>query len=169
MKVVSNTSPIIFLTKINRLELVNKLYGPTIILPQSVYNELLFRDLPGTPFIKNNPPYFSIMPSKKTFPGLDFLGKGERECIEIGKTQAADLILMDDKMGRGMAQALNLRVKGTAGILLEAQHKGLISHSQFQSDLVNLMKNHYFRISADLFSAILQTAKTISKIKKNIP
>ena len=39
----------------------------------------------------------------------------------------ADLVLIDDRVARNIAEHLGLRVKGTLGVLVSAKRKGLIT------------------------------------------
>ena len=52
---------------------------------------------------------------------------GEAETIILAQEQAADIILIDEKLGRRYACHLNIPVSGTIGILIKAKENGLIS------------------------------------------
>ena len=55
------------------------------------------------------------------------LDKGEKATLQVALANHADLVLMDEKIGRNMAEYLGLKVSGTLGVLLKARKAGLIS------------------------------------------
>jgi hypothetical protein len=127
-KIISNTTPILSLLKINKLSLLENLYGK-IIIPTAVYQEIekgkekpYYLDLKLIDWIEireiRNPG------SKDYFLDLD---EGEAEVIILAKEQNADLIIMDEIMGRRIAKQFNLTVTGTIGVLLKAKEKGFVN------------------------------------------
>ena len=54
------------------------------------------------------------------------LDRGEAEAITLAQEQAADLIIIDEKLGRRYAHRLGLTSTGTVGVLLRAKREGLI-------------------------------------------
>lgn len=126
-KIVSNTTPIISLLKINRLELLQQLYQK-VYIPTAVYNEIeagrnkgYYKDLSKIDWIciidvhdKQAVKYF-----------LD-LDAGEAETIILATELNADLTLIDEKPGRFHAKHADLKISGTIGILIKAKTEGLI-------------------------------------------
>jgi predicted nucleic acid-binding protein len=127
LKVVSNSTPIISLLKINRLELLQKIYTK-IHIPVAVYHEIeagktkkYYKDLSQIDWIQIT----EIQDKQvvKKFPDLD---AGEAEAIVLAVGLNADLILLDEKAGRYHAKHANLNVTGTIGMLIKAKSTGLI-------------------------------------------
>jgi len=126
-KIISNTTPILSLLKINKLGLLEKLYGK-IVVPFAVYQEIENG--------KDKPYYldlFSInwieirkIKDKKSREYLFDLDDGEAEVLILAKETNADLVLLDEIMGRRFAKQLNINFTGTIGILLRAKEKGHI-------------------------------------------
>lgn len=126
-KIVSNTTPIISLLKLNRLDLFQQLYKQ-IYIPSAVYEEIeagktkgYYKDLTKIDWIriteikdKQAPRYF-----------LD-LDAGEAEAIVLATEIQADLIILDEKLGRFHAKHAELKVTGTIGILIKAKSAGFI-------------------------------------------
>jgi len=127
-KVVSNTTPIISLLKINRLDLLKQLYTQ-IYIPEAVYKEIeagktkeFYKDLSKIDWIK----IVKIQDKLAVKYFLD-LDSGEAEAIVLASEINADLIILDEKLGRFHAKHADLKVTGTIGILLKAKTDGLIS------------------------------------------
>ena len=127
LKVVSNTTPIISLLKISKLEILKNLYDE-IFIPNAVYEELeaglnkeYYKDLTQINWINIVP--IKSKSSHKYFIDLD---KGEAEAIILATEIQADLIIIDEKIGRYYANHADLKVTGTLGVLLKAKKEGLI-------------------------------------------
>ena len=127
-RVVSNTTPIISLLKIGKLDLLKELYG-RIFIPYAVYQELERG--------KNKAYYINLavldwieirkIESREFIAYISNLDDGEAEVIMLAKDLNADLVIMDEIIGRKYAKDFNLNITGTLGILLKAKEKGLIS------------------------------------------
>ena len=125
MIVVSDTTPLISLLKINRLELLERLFGE-VMIPKAVFDELTvdqrFRteadQIRQKSFIVvkpvNNQESASVL---KRATGLD---QGESEAIVLTDELKADLLLMDEAKGRNVSTQMGLRIMETIGILMAA-------------------------------------------------
>jgi len=129
MLVISNSSPIIHLTKIGRLELLKNLYGQ-ILVPTKVYSECTdttsYRA--ETHYI-SSATWISIVQIEnlKLFNLLySEIDAGEAEAIVLSLERSADLVLLDDMEARMKARRLELRIAGTLGVLLKAKKSGLV-------------------------------------------
>ena len=127
-KIVSNTTPIISLLKLDQLELLQKLYTD-IFIPSAVYNEIeagktkgYYKDLSKIDWIK-----IADIQDKQAIKYFLDLDTGEAEAIVLATEIDADLIILDEKLGRFHAKHAGLRVTGTIGILIKAKSEGLIS------------------------------------------
>ena len=125
MIVVSDTTPLISLLKINRLELLERLFGD-VMIPKAVFDELTvdkrFRteadQIRQKSFIVvkpvNNQESASVL---KRATGLD---QGESEAIVLTDELEADLLLMDEAKGRSVSAQMGIKIMGTIGILMAA-------------------------------------------------
>ena len=124
-KVISNTSPILSLLRIDNLHILKDLYTK-IIIPKAVYLEIeegkeknYYQDLTEIDWIEIKE--IENTASKDYFPNLN---DGEVEVL--AKELNADCVIMYELMGRRNAKQLGMNLTGTIGILLKAKEKGLI-------------------------------------------
>ena len=127
LNVVSNTTPIISLLKLGKLELLQQLYTE-INIPVAVYNEIeagkskiYYKDLA----LQNQIKIKEIQDRKALRYFLD-LDAGEAEAIVLATESDADLILIDERLGRLHAKNAGLKVTGIIGVLVKAKSEGLI-------------------------------------------
>ena len=125
MIVVSDTTPLISLLKIDRIDLLEKLFGQ-VQIPQAVFEELTADErfkleadqISRKQFIivkaVHNSEAVSIL---KRATGLD---QGESEAIVLTDELNADVLLMDEAKGRAVSSQMGLKIMGTIGILMAA-------------------------------------------------
>ena len=132
MIVVSNSSPLIALARIGRLNLLASFYE-RILIPAEVHHEVTVagRGLPGAEEVRKT--HWIEVVSQKTPPhpsmiqACQNLGAGERGAILLAKSLQADLVLLDDSKARRVARDAGLSVVGCLGILEAGARKGLVS------------------------------------------
>jgi len=137
-RVVSDTTPLISLLKISQLDLLQRLYGE-ILIPKAVFNEVeagkgkhFYTDFLKLPWIK----VVGIANEEALNQFFD-LDAGEAEAIVLATELHADLILVDEKLGRWHAKHAGLKVSGTIGVLIKAKREGLIPGiKQMLDDLI---------------------------------
>jgi predicted nucleic acid-binding protein len=122
-KVVGNSSPIIHLAKIDKLDLL-KHYFQTITVPKSVFRECVAegKERQEAEVIKNSNWIKVLEAEDKKLVRLlrTSLDDGESEAIALSLEIGADLILLDDFDAREKARLFGLTIIGTLGILLRA-------------------------------------------------
>ena len=155
MKVVSDTSPILYLLLINQLELLPRLYQ-TIIIPDLVQAEMQAEGAPAAlqNWIANPPDWLEILTSSETdYTQLQHLQPGEQAAIVLAQALQADLLILDDLDARRTAQNLGLNIIGMLGILGEAAKRDWIS---FPEVLNYLLQETNFRLSPQLARYLLE-------------
>lgn len=80
--------------------------------------------------------------------GLD---TGELQVLLLAQEVQADWVLVDERLGRRIARAMNLPVKGTVGIMLAACEVGLLSKTQALEALGQLTQRG-IRISSQVIA-----------------
>lgn len=157
MKVVSNASPIINLAWIGKLNLLHNLYEE-IIIPEAVWNEVVIEgaDQPGASEVKSAGWIKTIPASNKQLVQAlrQDLHAGEAEAIALALETQADLLLMDERIGRESARYFGLNFIGLIGILIEAKGKGLISSVKLHLD--ELRDRAGFRVRNELYLRVLR-------------
>jgi uncharacterized protein len=136
VSVVCNTSPLILLAKIDRLNLLSQLYTE-ILIPQSVLEEVNVKTGPDTERVQRSAKeHLHLQLISKEMLDLvpDTLGVGERAAIALALSVNADLVILDDQQGRRVALEQGLKITGTIGVLVEARSRGLIHSLRTELD-----------------------------------
>ena len=124
-RVIANTTPLIALANIDRLELLRELYG-SIIIPQAVMDEIIREPakqrVRRATWIKVEP--IQDASQKDIFRAR--LHAGEVEVMILAREQKADLVIIDDDAAKKTAIFLGLNVTGTLGVLLKAKREGYL-------------------------------------------
>jgi predicted nucleic acid-binding protein len=155
-KVISNTTPIITLLSISKLDLLKQIYGQ-IIIPKGVYEEIEQGKSKGFYAELSKFEWITIqsIQNKEQIKYLTDLDKGEAEVIVLATELQADLVIIDERLGREYAEYFNLKVTGTIGVLLKAKELGYIKEIK---PLVNLMIEKGIWINKKLVDTILRIA-----------
>lgn len=157
--IVSNTSPIINLACIGRLDLLPALFGE-IVIPQAVFQEIAVTapNAPGAVEIKAATwvRQHSVV-NRLLVASLRLeLDPGEAEAIACALETNATLLLIDERRGRMVAQRLNLSTTGLLGVLLLARKRGLVS--AIRPCLDDLRRVAGFWIGDALYSRVIDEA-----------
>ncbi|MBT9315257.1 DUF3368 domain-containing protein [Leptothoe spongobia] len=158
MIVVSDTTPLSELAKVNQLNLLFRVYG-TILIPQEVYDEVTTGNHPAISQVKAVD-WIRIQSVSQSHRIAELqnttrLGKGECAAMILAEEYKADQLLIDDLDARRVALSRNLPVVGTIGTLLVAKQRGLID--SVKDILVALIKSGT-RISPRLYQNAIAAA-----------
>jgi len=137
--IVSDTSSLIVLNKIDRLHLLESLFGQ-ITITQTIAKEF---NHPLPDFINIQDPqnnnYQKILKS--------FLDEGEASAIALALETKDCLLIIDELKGRREAKALGINYTGIMGILIIAKEKKIISSV---SAIIEEIQKTDFRLSSEL-------------------
>ena len=160
MIVVSDTTPLITLMKVEKLDLLHDLFGE-VLIPEAVYDEVTknetFKD--EADLIKNSSFIQKVVVKNhdhvlllQRATGLD---RGESEAIVYADEVKAELLLMDEAAGRKVAMNMNLTTTGSIGILLQAFKTGRMSAKETE-DTLNKIRESKRHISETLIQDALE-------------
>ena len=121
MIVVSDTSVITSLLHIGRISLLEQLHG-AVLIPHAVHQELLRTHVRVPEFLEVR----QVLDRQFVARLEAELDLGEAEAIVLAKEAKADLLLIDEKLGRQIALREGIRIAGLVGIVVEAKHRGLV-------------------------------------------
>jgi uncharacterized protein len=126
MIVFSNTTPLIALSAIKQLDLLPQLFYKiyvvdTVVRECAKGGRIIVPDLTKLEWLHcvENKHYTHN-------PMLIALDDGEKHTIEAALAHQADYTIIDEKLGRTIAEYLGLKITGTLGVLLKAKQQGLI-------------------------------------------
>jgi len=161
MRVVCNSSVIIALSYIKKLDILWKIFKE-IFVPEAVYEEVCLKgkDRVGSKELSKAIKEKLIRVAKPRNRLLvtslvDPLGHGEAEAIVLALELSSNYICIDDKKARQKAKQLGLSVKGTLGILWLALKHGIINQKEFFESL-DLLEEFGFRISRKIVMDLLK-------------
>lgn len=149
MRIVCDSSTIIALEKINHLWLLEN-FSEEILIPPAVNKEIKSKkgiNLPACFRVEEAKDKLYIEQNRKN------LQIGEVEAITLAKDIKADLIILDDKKARKLAEEEGLKVAGLLALLITAKEKGIIERVK---PIVDDLKRHSFFIGEDIYVEILK-------------
>ena len=155
-KVIVNSTPLIILSKINALEILNNLYGE-IIIPQAVFEEVTNKNDVAKEKILNSE-WIKILEVQDKSDRKIYQSKlhdGEVEVMMLAKENSADLLIIDDNAAKKTAKFLGFTVTGTLGVVLKAKSEKIISEVK---PVLEKMQRENFYISEEIKNLILKTA-----------
>jgi len=157
MIVISDSSPLISLAVIEKLDMLGKLYEE-IYVPIAVSEEVVRAD---KPFARKLKLFLNgRTKSVKNKMAVEILsgdiGAGEAEAIVLALEQQPAVVLIDDLKARRFAKMNGLNVIGTMGILLKAKKVGLIKEIK---PLISELLLSDIRIGKKIIEITLQAAQ----------
>lgn len=159
---ISNTSPLVYLYRIQALEWLPKLFG-RVWVSTAVVEELTEGQRQG--FDVPDPSAYSwlqIVDPRATpseWLSLD-LGPGELAAMALTLENRSHVVLLDDMLARRTAQAAGLMVWGTLKVLLEAKSQGLTGKIE---PFVNRLSESGMWLSGEIRERILALAGEASE------
>lgn len=145
--IISDTSCFIILSKIEALDLLQKIYGQIITTSDIV--EEFGEILPEWVIIKN-----ASDTHKQKILELQ-LDKGESSAIALAIEMPESILILDDFKARKIAQQLGLTITGTIGVIVKAKLTGKIPSIKPYLDKIKITN---FRISSEIEAQALKEA-----------
>lgn len=156
--IVSNTGPLIGLAIIGHLYILDKIFDK-VLVPEAVDYEMLQGGSMNTGLaLYQNSTWIQVRQLSNHLDTLlvNVLDSGEAAVIQLARECGADFVLIDERKGRKIARDIfKMRVIGTARILVEARHRGIISSVR---EAITGMRNGGYRIHDDILEYALRMA-----------
>lgn len=130
MRILVNSTPLIGLCKIGKLDILRAVYGE-VVIPQAVYDEVTVKGDTVCAQINVSLDWIRVekignKADRKLYSTR--LHAGEVEVMILAReVPRADLVIIDDNAAKKTAKFLGLNVTGTIGVLLEAKAQGIIT------------------------------------------
>ena len=164
-------SPLIYLGQIGRISLLRDLFSETIT-STTIFAEITKKkDAPELPEIQKalkdwiKVKKVSNLELLQSLLATNVIHEGEATVLALALEgqEIEKKVILDDYLARQVAFSLNLKVIGTAGILLLALKRTLLSKYEFKRDFRILCERTSYRISVELYNEILNEADNISQ------
>jgi predicted nucleic acid-binding protein len=159
VKIIFNSSPLIFLARLHLLEIfVNA--SDEFYLPEFVIEEIKAKQDESSEYIQRLIDDNKIEVRANNLISLASslnarLGKGESEAIALCTELQADYVVLDDFAARKEAMRLGLNVRGTLAIIRKLNSEGKIAIDNLDELYQRLMAIN-FRVKRSLFDAIFE-------------
>jgi len=131
-----------------------------VLVPRAVYEEVVISgaERPGANEVQSEDwiQVQQVSNHQEVSAVTSFLGQGEAEAIVLAQEIGADLLLIDEKLGRKEAANRGLTYLGILGMLIDAKRAGLLP--EVEPVLDELVFNAGFHIDKSLYSRVLQLA-----------
>ncbi len=165
---ISNSGPLIHLASTGLLDFLFYLYN-VILIPESVYEETVIRgkeqEFPDALLIEKaiKDKKIEVKRVKKNSDKYFYskLHQGEFDAIRLALDSKIEIILLDDEEARIFARTMNLKVKGTLGILIDLYKEGYINLERSLQYLKKL--NSLMYLSADVYNLVEERLKRVKK------
>lgn len=156
-KVVVNSTPLIVLCGIGKLDILREMYHE-IMIPEAVYREVTEKEDSACRQIQSADSWIHIEEiqdhsEKKMYKAK--LHEGEVEVMILCQEKKADLAIIDDNAAKKTAKYLGINVTGTLGVLLKAKQKGIVKEIR---PLISELKANGFYISSEIEKTVLECA-----------
>jgi len=157
LRVIVNSTPLLTLGKIGKLEILREMYQE-IIIPKAVYKEVTEKeDIASKAILSACHDWIKVQTIKNEDEYAMYRAKlhaGEVEVMILAQqVPRADLVIIDDMAARKTADFLKLPLSGTIGVLIKAKQKGIISEVM---PIIGELENNGFFISQRVKSMIAE-------------
>lgn len=155
--VVVNATPIISLALIDQLTLLRHLYNE-VLIPPAVQAEVLAGGSSGIGRAHLRQAGWIQVQSLQDPRRADLLSdldQGEAEVIALAQEIQADLVIIDERLGRRHAKRLGLTLTGTLGVLLRAREQEFVSAI---APLIEQLRQGGIRLGDAVVSEVLELA-----------
>jgi predicted nucleic acid-binding protein len=151
VKVIADASPLKHLVLIDAEHVLPTLFGQ-VLVPAAVIEELTHVQTPAKvrDWASAPPPWLRVVATSVGLPD-EKLGPGESAAIGMTFDMAADVLLIDERHGTGVARRLGIKTVGNLATLAMAAERGLVNLEEAFAAL----RSTSFRVTPSLLDALL--------------
>ena len=160
--IVADTSPLIFLARINLLDALPRMFHQVLLPPQVLQEATIDARRPGAQGVTKavEAGWLEVVaPTRKA--DLTRLARmvdlGEAAAIALANELGVQGLLIDDAAGRRLAAAEGLVPVGTLGVLIRAQREGLVTDAPAR---LSALEAAGLRMDAGLRARVLAVLRT---------
>jgi len=154
--VVCDASPLIFLAKLDRLELISRVSGRELVVLQCVKEEVLSDR--ASPVERERLQNWLSGARLIDYSGSLFasqaLSRSDQSSLAWAVENRAEWLLADERLLRQFAKAYGVRVIGFCGLLLQAVRMQHLRAEEAHLLIDAAVHDHGFRISIELYQRI---------------
>ena len=163
--IVSNATPLIYLAKVGKLELLRKVFGD-VLIPEEVKVEVVEK---GKELGERDAytiekaiteGWLKVLATQSIDIPIQ-LDPGEIAVLSLAKKLELKEVLVDEVSARMAARLLDLKPRGTLFVLLKALSMKEIDIDEFH-EILNLMIRQGFRLKEEVYLEALGEAKRIT-------
>ena len=158
MIVVSDASPLIFLAKLDRLDILSELFGGKITVLKCVVDEIL-NDHAGLVERERFKAFLKEDAHILTFTESDIesrsLSASDQYSLTYCERNQADWLIADERLLRRVAGAKGIATIGFLGLLIRTIGANVLTKEQVKLDLEAAISLHGLRISLTLYQRVL--------------
>lgn len=166
-RVISNATPLIYLAKANKLDLLQTIANQ-VLIPKAVFQEVVIEgkrlgEKDAYRVEKAIAQSWLVVKEVKNIFTLEvLLHSGEIEVISLAKDKGIKTVLMDDAKARSVGELAGLKPIGTLWIILQAVKKRIIGFDEFLSTLEDVIHSGFY-LKDEVYIKAIRTARKLSK------
>jgi len=164
--IVSNATPLIYLAKIGKIDLLRKVFGE-VFIPEQVKIEVVdkgkqLREKDAYLIEKAIEEGWLKVSKTKILKSPIKLESGETAVLSLAKKLGLKEVLMDEISARTAARLLKLTPRGTIFVLLKALEKKEMNLNEFL-EVLRELANHGFRLKEEVYLEAVRKAREITQ------
>ena len=164
MRVVADSSPLIYLSAISQFDLL-RLYFSSVLIPNAVHEEVVRAGTERHGALETRAGveegWITVVDPTNDSRIAFLLDQGmtptDAHVVVLAQEQQADILIADDATVRKQTKSLGLPLSGTLGILLNAQRDGHLSDLKVMLDQL-IAAGFYLQPDGPLYKELLQRA-----------
>lgn len=156
--IVCDTSPLIFLAKVNHLGLIQALFPGRCVVLECVAAEVLHPG--GDPLEQRRLAQWFDTVERPDYEGSLFesaaLSRSDQASLAWAVRNRADLLIADERLLRRFAREHHIAVVGFCGIIIKAARIGHLNPQAAREIIDESIARHGLRLSIRVYQAIMQ-------------